>query len=67
MRVGDYVLVKDPNPIRGHYTRGVVSHVFPGADLQVRNVSISTSQGEVQRPVSKLVVLLPVEGWGDDV
>lgn len=65
IRVGDFVLVKEPNPIRGHYTKGRVIQVFPGTDGKIRNVSVRTTQGDHQRPVCKLVVILPVEGWGD--
>jgi hypothetical protein len=58
--VGDYVLVKDPNPIRGQWTKGVIEDVFPGVDVRVK-----TAKGKYERPITRIVVLWPVEGYED--
>ncbi|XP_064629259.1 uncharacterized protein LOC135488551 [Lineus longissimus] len=63
--VGDYVLVKDPNPIRGQLNKGVMLEVFPGKDGKIRNVRIKTAQGRYERPITRIVVIYPVEGYQD--
>ncbi|XP_064629179.1 uncharacterized protein LOC135488484 [Lineus longissimus] len=63
--VGDYVLVKDPNPIRGQWNKGLIIEVFPGDDGKVRNVRVKTARGKYERPITRIVVLYPVEGYED--
>lgn len=64
--IGDFVLVKDQNEIRGHWTRGIIEDVFPGNDGKVRNVKVKTVTGHYERPITKITVLYPVEGYGDE-
>jgi hypothetical protein len=67
VQVGDLVLLKDPSPLICKYNKGVVVQVFPGQDGKVRNLSIRTANGkEYQRHVTKVVVICPVDGWGND-
>ena len=72
LREGDIVLLQDSNAIRGHWKMAKVSKTFSGIDGKVRKVevqykinndnknSISKSFVTVERPVQRLVLLLPV-------
>jgi hypothetical protein len=40
-----------------------VMQVFPEADGQVRNVEVKTKHGLFERPVTKIAVIEPVEGY----
>ena len=65
--------MQDSNAIRGNWKLGKIEKVYPSNDGRVRKVSVlyknvdksTTYKGgsfvEVERPVQKLVVLLPVE------
>jgi hypothetical protein len=64
--VGDFVLVKDPDPIRSEWTRGRITKVFPGQDKKVRNVEVTTKTGKYERPVTRIIVLYPAEGYSDE-
>lgn len=76
VRVGDIVMVQDSNAVRGNWKIGRITKTFPGEDSYVRKVELqykNVSQDEkltvykgkayvtVERPVQKLVVLLPIE------
>jgi len=61
IRVGQLVLLKEENATPLNWKRGIVTQVHPGADGQVRVVTVKTSDGELKRPVVKVVVL-DVEG-----
>jgi hypothetical protein len=61
VKVDDIVLLSDPAPERGKWTKGRVTRVSPGRDGKVRNVTVKTANNEYERPITKLVVLLPVE------
>ena len=37
--------------------------VFPGADGKVRNVKVKTAKGVYSRPVTKIAVIYPSEGY----
>jgi hypothetical protein len=65
VRVDDCVIVADPNAIRGKWHMGRVVQVFPGADGFVRNVEVKTATGTYRRPITKLCVVYPVEGFKD--
>lgn len=65
VQVNDYVLVAEPNPFRGKWTKGLIVKVFPGDDGKVRNVRVKTLVGEYERPITKIVVLLPAEGHSE--
>ena len=63
--IGDVVLVYDSESPRNQWPLAVVTEVFPSQDNLVRKVQIMTTKdGEkkfFQRPVHKLVLLLPKE------
>eukprot|EP00794_Sanderia_malayensis_P021203 gene21203-23285_t len=77
VRIGDVVIIQDSNLVRGKWRLGSVSDVFPGTDGKVRNVEIKYKQlsalnepalaytgkgySTIQRPVQKLVVIVPVD------
>ncbi|XP_033111023.1 uncharacterized protein LOC117112078 [Anneissia japonica] len=62
-KVDDVVILADPNAIRGKWNIGRISEVYPGPDGRVRNVRVKTSNGHFSRPVNKIVVIYPVEGY----
>ena len=63
--VGDYVIIADPNAVRGKWTTGRVTQTFPGEDGLVRNVKVRTASGSYMCPITKLCVIYPVEGFDD--
>ena len=44
---------------------GRVAQVYPGKDGHVRNVKVKTATGEYRRPITKIVVIYPAEGYED--
>jgi hypothetical protein len=63
VRVDDIVNVADSNAVRGKWCVGRVIQVYPGKDGQVRNVKVKTASGEYRRPITKIVVIYPAEGY----
>ena len=63
VRVDDIVMVADPNAVRGKWTIGKVMSVYPGSGGKIRNVKVKTSTSEYQRPITKIVVIYPAEGY----
>ena len=63
VRVDDTVIVADPNAVRGKWTIGGVIRVYPGSDGKIRNVKMKTPIGECQRPITKIVITYPAEGY----
>ena len=67
MRVGDVVLIRDLNVVRGCWQMGQVTQVHLSNDQIVRNVDVryknptSDKFKTVKRAVQSLVILLPVE------
>ena len=73
VRIGDIVLVQDPNPVRGKWKLAQVANVEQGRDGMVREVKLRykiCKPGEkyhgaryktMNRSVHRLVVLLPIE------
>ena len=59
----------DSNAVRGKWSLGRITAVFPGPDGRVRNVKVKTSAGEYSRPITKVAVIHPAEGenWKDNV
>ena len=58
VRVDDYVVVADPNAVRGKWETGRILEVFPGEDGFVRNV-VKTSKVTYSCPISKIAVIIP--------
>jgi hypothetical protein len=61
---GDIVLVQDLNPVRGQWKMGLVEEAIVSEDKRVRRVLLSYTSHEgsrikVERPVQKLIVILP--------
>ncbi|XP_028405254.1 uncharacterized protein LOC114527759 [Dendronephthya gigantea] len=56
--VGDVVLLKDENLSRNVWSMGRVTATNPDSAGYVRSVVLRTSNAELHRPISKLVVLL---------
>ena len=59
-------MIADHNVVLGKWTIGRVINVYPGVDGKIRNVKVKTGDSELCRPVSKSVVIYPVEGYQDD-
>ena len=66
VRVDDFVIMQSPNAVRGKWNIGRIINVYPGRDGRVRNVKVKTRDGESQRPISKIAVIYPAEGYDDD-
>ena len=66
VRVGDVAVLSDENKvIRGRWTICRVIEVYPGPDGRVRNVKVKTAESEYQRPITKIAVIYPAEGYED--
>ena len=61
----DIVVVQTENSKRGKWTIGRVLEVFPGPDSKVRNVKAKTPTGIYQRPITRIAVIYPAEGYGN--
>ena len=57
---------KNPNAVRGSWTIDKVINVFPGKDGKVRNMRVKTCSGEYERPVSRIAVIYPEEGYKEN-
>ena len=66
VRVDDVVVMKDENTVRGSWTVGRIVSIYRGEDGKVRNVKIKTATSEYQRPVTKIAVIYPAEGYEED-
>ena len=66
LQSGDIVIIADKNSPRGKWKMGKINNVQAGIDGKVRRVSIqyknknSDVYTEIERPVQKVVVILPV-------
>ena len=56
-------MVQDSNALRGKWIAGRVIEVYPGQDGKVRNVKVKTPTGEYSRPITKIAVVQPAEGF----
>ena len=64
VKVNDFVIVADPNPVRGKWNVGRVLQVFPGEDRLVRNVQMKTASGTYTHSITKIcAVIYPAEGY----
>ena len=66
LQVGDVVTYVEENAVRGKWTLGKVIETYPGRDGQIRNVKLKTPLGEYTIPVTKVAVVYPVEGYGEE-
>ncbi|XP_071827786.1 uncharacterized protein [Apostichopus japonicus] len=67
VRVDDIVMLSDPNTVRGNWTLGRVIHVYPGSDNKIRNVKVKTAKGVYSRPITKIVIIYPAEGFDNEL
>ena len=65
VRVDDIVIMEDSNSLRGNWTIRRIINVYPGKDGRVPNVKIKTSTSEYKRPITKIVIIYPPEGYED--
>ena len=63
VQVDDFVIVQTSSAIRGTWNVGRVVNVYPGQDGKVRNVKVKTRTGEYERPITKITVIYPAEGY----
>ena len=54
IKVGDVVLVTEPNVLRRHWKLGRIEAVYPGRDGLVRVVDVRTGGVVKQQPISRL-------------
>ena len=64
-RVGDVVLIAEPNVARGKWHMGTVSEVHPSRDQMVRVVQVKTKDGVYTRPIHRLCLLESVDNEQD--
>ena len=63
VQVDDVVILEDVNTVRGCWRIGRVTEVYKGPDDRVRNIQVKTVSGVYKRPITKIAVLYPVEGY----
>ncbi|XP_022087611.1 uncharacterized protein LOC110977627 [Acanthaster planci] len=63
VRVGDIVALAEASLPRGKWNIGRITEVYPGQDQHVRNVKVKTVHGDYSRPITKIAVIYPVEGY----
>ena len=61
-KVGDLVTMHEDNLVPGKWPLARVERIHPGKDGLVRVVTVETSSGTYKRPVTKVALLLPVDG-----
>jgi len=64
-RVGDFVIVADPNAVQGTWHMGKVVQVFPREDDLVRSVQVKMAAGTYTHPITKICIIYPAEGYTD--
>lgn len=62
MKPGDIVVIMDPTAPRGSWPLGRVLEAFQDKKGFVRSVSLQTKSSVIQRPVTKLCLLLEAAG-----
>ena len=65
VRVDDVVIAQDSNAVRGKWTIARVTNVYARRDGRVRNVKLGTPTTQFQRPITKIAVIYPAEGYED--
>jgi hypothetical protein len=63
LQVGDVGTYVEENAARGKWTLVRVIEVYPGQDGRIRNVKLKTSVGEYTRPITKIAVVYPADGY----
>ena len=63
VQVDDFVMVAEPNTVRGKWIIGRIVEVYPGQDGRVRKVKVKTPSGEYSRPITKIAVIQPAEDF----
>ena len=66
VKIHDFVIMSDSNAVRGKWTTGRIVEVFGGSDGLVSNVKVKTATGSYSRPISKICVIYPAEGYEDE-
>ncbi|XP_063536183.1 uncharacterized protein LOC134745966 [Cydia strobilella] len=54
LKVGDLVLVVDPNSPRNMWPKGLITQVFPGGDGRIRLVEVKTATGTYRRSAARI-------------
>ena len=65
IQVNDIVTLSDTNLVRGKFAIGRVINVFPGSDGKIRNIEVKTANGVYSRPITKVAVIYPSEGFDE--
>ena len=66
VRVNDVVMYADDNAIRGKWMIGRIIEVHPGKDGRIWDVKVKTPAGEYTSPVTKIAIIHPAEGYGNE-
>ena len=71
VQVNDMVMyaedeVRGRNAARGKWTIGRIIEAYPGEDGRKRNMRVKTATGEYSRPVTKIAVIYPAEGYDNE-
>ena len=63
VQVDDFVMVAEPNTVKGKWIIRREVEVYPGQDGRVRNGKVKTPTGEYSRLIIKIAVIQPAEGF----
>ena len=58
-------MIPDPKGVCGKWIIGRVIEVYMGDDKKVRKVKVKAANNVYARPVTKLVVIYPADGYND--
>ena len=61
LKIGDIVLIVDPNTTRGEWPLGRITEVYSSKDGVVRSPSVRTTSNVLHRPVTKLCLMEAAE------
>ena len=67
LEVGDIVIISEKDAPRCQWKMGKISNVEPGIDTKVQRITVqykhkgSNKYTEIERPVQKLVLILPID------
>ena len=57
---GDVVLIKGENLPPTHWRMGIIEKIYPGRDGKIRMATVRTKNGNMDRPIIKLVPLIEI-------